>query len=307
MKRKLIKQGLGGYTITLPIDWIREFNLRDGEEVELNPNEEGILISAKLNKREKSVTLDFSKIDDPRMLTNLLNQAYRLGYDVITIKYTSEVQLREINSITSRQLLGFEVVKSDSKFCVLQNIAEPDPEKFEVMLRKFFLICKEMSQLLSEVSSKNMVLLEDYKLQNDRLANYLRRTLIRSKIMGDSSNLLYLIVSYIAYVNHSFYSLLKYSNQKKVSATVKNLSLQLKKYYEDYYSAFYSKDLTELSRLGKERVKFDDKVNLWLEKSKGPDNVACAHLKEASRMIQICLPPTIGLVIKSMEMLDNSS
>lgn len=301
MKRRLIQQGLGGFTVTLPIQWVREYNLTAGSEVDVTENPEGVLISAQLTKREKSISLDVSSYDNSLMITNLLNHAYRLGYDIIKLKYSSEKQYSEIVKITSTLLLGFEVVRNQKHECILQNIAEPDAEKFEVMLRKFFLICKEQSEFLSNLDQVNLQQLNEYKLQNDRLANYLRRTLIRSRVSGETSFLVYLIVGNVSYVNHALFYLFNYLKTcKKVpSKETRNLCNKTKELYSLFYQAFYNKDYSFLDTLGKDKLHLDASINLLLEKGKGPDNIILCYLKEASRMVQLCVPPTLGVIIQS--------
>ncbi|MEK6868436.1 MAG: hypothetical protein AABX98_06450, partial [Nanoarchaeota archaeon] len=107
MKRKLIKQGAGGFTVTLPINWIREHNLKQSDEVESEETEEGILISSGIKKKEKSIELDITKYDK-RMLLNLLNQSYRLGYDTIRVQYNTQEQATWIEEMTATLLgLGY--------------------------------------------------------------------------------------------------------------------------------------------------------------------------------------------------------
>ena len=122
MKRKLIGQGAGGVTVTLPINWIREFSLEPGSEVDVSQVDAGILISGVGLKKEKSLQLDLSPYDH-RMILNFLNQSYRLGYDTLILTYTTEAQYQSIAKITTDTLLGFEIVEKKPKSCVLQKAA----------------------------------------------------------------------------------------------------------------------------------------------------------------------------------------
>ena len=47
MKRKLIKQGLGGYTIYLPKKWVEEFGLKGSSEVNVDRWDSNLVISSK--------------------------------------------------------------------------------------------------------------------------------------------------------------------------------------------------------------------------------------------------------------------
>ena len=58
MKRKLIKQGLGGYTIYLPKKWIDRKGLKEGEEINVVETDAGLVIGSDVKGR-KELFLEF--------------------------------------------------------------------------------------------------------------------------------------------------------------------------------------------------------------------------------------------------------
>ncbi|PIN77380.1 hypothetical protein COV16_06875, partial [Candidatus Woesearchaeota archaeon CG10_big_fil_rev_8_21_14_0_10_34_8] len=56
MQRKLIKQGDGALTVTLPKKWTKEKNLEAHDIVDIDETEDGIVISAVGKKKEKTIT-----------------------------------------------------------------------------------------------------------------------------------------------------------------------------------------------------------------------------------------------------------
>src|SRR3989338_5644432 len=137
MKRKIIQQGNNSYTITLPIKWVREQNLKD-DEVEVGEEDDKIVISIPKEARRKEKYARV-KIGDyhKRTIKNILNNFYRKGFDKVSVAFEDKEQIGEIKKAT-KDLLGFEVVEENGKECVLQNIAEPSGEKYEAILRKIF-------------------------------------------------------------------------------------------------------------------------------------------------------------------------
>jgi len=298
MKRKLIGQGAGGVTVTLPINWIREFSLEPGSEVDVSQVDAGILISGVGLKKEKSLQLDLSPYDH-RMILNFLNQAYRLGYDTITITYATDQQYHSITQITKETMLGFEIVEHKPKSCTLQNIAEPDPEKFNIILRKIFLQILDLSEKVTQDLKTNKLSLSaitESKHQIDKLTNYTRRTLMRTKSNDPKSTLLYSIISQLSLVSHAYYYMYHYAydKKKKLSPELQFYLVGINQMLRTYYDAFYAKDFKKLSFISKMRDEYLAQNITLLEKSTPSTAVFIASLREIIRAIHICLPFSVG-------------
>ena len=141
MKRKIIRLGQATYVMSLPSKWIRESNLNKGDYIEVEEKDGNLIISTQKAAQRTEVTLDLHNFNE-RTIQNVLNQTYRKGFDVIRLKYATSEQLKSVRRITKETLLGFEVVKEEKGFCTLENIAEPSVEKYDVILRKLFLVIK---------------------------------------------------------------------------------------------------------------------------------------------------------------------
>lgn len=296
MKRKLIKQGAGGFTVTLPIQWIREHNLEQSDEVETEETDEGILISSAIKKKEKSIELDITEYDR-RMLLNLLNQSYRLGYDTIKIKYEAREQATWIEEITTT-LLGFEIVEKKNNVCILQNIAEPNEDKFEIILRKIFLQILEVSERTkkdSETIKYNEKEIEAIKSQIDKLTNYARRAIMRKRA-DTKTALLYGIITQLSLISHAYIYLMRYAAKKKykMSKKIAEHLEKANKMFREYYEAFYNKDFIKLNAIGKEKIMLENTNNNLLEQSKGADAVILAYIREIIRNVHMATPATIG-------------
>ncbi len=303
MKRKLIGQGVGGITVTLPINWARECSLEPGSEVDLTQVDTGILITGLGIQKEKALSLDVRPYD-ARMILNFLNQSYRLGYDTITVQYTTPDQYQTIKTITQNTLLGFEIVEHktltpNQKQLLLQNIAEPDPEKFDIILRKIFLQIIDLAQNITQDLKTNHLSLPqilESKNQIDKLTNYTRRTIIRQKVGGEKAILLYSIITQLSLICHAYYYMYQYALEKK-----KKLSTELQFYliginhlFRTYYDAFYAKDLAKLSQISKMRDELTLQNTILLEKSTPNTAIFLAQMRELIRAIHICLPFSVG-------------
>ncbi len=313
MKRKLIKQGQGGLTITLPIKWIREYNLdsNPSQEIELTQTPQGILITAEIAKREKTINVDLKNYDK-RMILNILNQSYRLGSDTIHIKYTKNEQLKIVEEIARDVLLGFEITTNKDKFCIIQNIAEPDPEKFDIIMRKVFLQILELSTKTTESliakekshqdkkSTKNKEDFATTKHQIDKLTNYCRRTVLRSQLSNPKTVFLYDILSKLSLISHAYIYLYN-THHKKPSQIPKEIEFHIQKtntYLRQFYEAFYKKDLDLLNNISNEKEQLQHENDTLLEKSKGTQNIILAYAREIIRLIHMCSPAAIGYYLE---------
>ncbi len=295
MRRKIIKQGNNSYTVTLPIDWIRDENLAEGSEVDIvrENSQLNISLTKEAKKNQTKISIDLKNYNS-RSIINILNQAYRKGYDIIILNYHNNDQLHCIKD-NVKGLFGFEVVDIKNNECILQNIAEPSGEKFDVILRKVFLIIKESSiEILNELKNnkaENIKKLEEEKKTFDNYTNLCRRLIIRDKIGGtkDSYSLL-IIVSRLSLIYHAYYYLYKAIMNKKVNINkdILNLFSETNKMFDLFNDAFYKKDFEKANKIGilKDRLLYSDLYSL-LRKSKGEDNIILYQLGEIIRLIHL--------------------
>jgi len=298
MKRKLIGQGAGGITVTLPINWVRGYSLTPGAEVDVSEVNEGVLISAAKNKNEKMITLDLKDYDQ-RMILNFLNQSYRLGYDTINLTYSSEAQYQVILETTKETLLGFEIVEHKKTNCILQNISEPDPEKFEIILKELFLQIISLSEKVIEDFQTHKLSLHDLdetKNQIDKLTNYCRRTILRTPSCETKSILLYSIISQLSLASHAYYYIYQYADEKKkkLNPELQFYLIGINQMFRIYYNAFYAKDFNQLSLMSKFHVQLMQQNQTLFEKSTPNTVMFIAYMREIIRAIHLCLPLSLG-------------
>lgn len=298
MKRKLIKQGIGGFTVTLPIKWVKEKNLSAGAEVDIHEIDEGILVSAQGKKKEKTISMDVSAYNT-RMIMNIIYQSYRLGFDTIQLSFETEEQYEHIQDI-AKTLIGFEIVERTKNKCILQNIAEPDETKFEVMLRKIFLQIIQLSDdvvyTLQEKNDKRKQLNET-KIQIDKLTNYARRAIIRAKY--NKSEQLYEIIGKLSVISHGYVYLYFYAIEKKWKKEEKIMEqiAQANQLLKMYYEAFYKNDLALLNEIGAKKIILFQKNDELLEKSKGNNSVILSYTREIIRTLQLNATTTIAYLL----------
>ncbi|MFC1801630.1 hypothetical protein ACFLZB_04155 [Nanoarchaeota archaeon] len=304
MKRKLIRQR-DSLTVTLPKNWTDRFKLKGGEEIELDERDLNILVKAPGVKEKKETTFEITKKTKQSMYKTLLNHIYRKGYDKITIKFFSPNILPKIEGFVEKFYLGFAVVEKGKDYCIIENIAEPSEEKFDILIRRCFLIIKEMAEMLYQGCEKGkfeqLERLTEYCNNLDKFLFFCRRVVSKGFFSRGDSNLYWELLTNMMHVGRSYLSLGNYlSKQKKITLHQSVLGLFKRSMYFNslIYDAYYQKDIGKIG----EMVDLKDKllygpVFQIIEKTTGLEAVVVYHIRQTSRLIYNTASPVLAMLL----------
>jgi phosphate uptake regulator len=302
MRRKIIKQGAATLTISLPAKWTKKFNLKSGDEIELDEKGPQLLLSQKKEPTRKESILEITDANK-HDIQPVLSHLYRMGFDSIVIKNVSPGLANVITNITKDYLLGFEVTERDGKKCKITNISEPTEEKYPVLLRRVFLIIKEtqhlMRQSLRNGDYQNFRDAEDLRKQSDKFIFFCLRIVTREK----GPLLDWELLKFLLQIEHAYHYMYNYAyaNKFKSSQRVNELLDALEKYFQLYYDAFYQKDITAINKITKMKKDYQfGKCYSYLEQAKGSETVILAHIREIFRLIQIGASPILGGLLEAV-------
>ncbi len=157
MKRKLVKQAGQAITLTLPINWIRENNLKAGDEIELEFNEKDLIL--KSNKKTKVGILDLDTTSfNKRMKYIYINSAYATGIDEIRLE-TEKNYCHDLN-----QTMGFAVVEQKGTKQIIKDISGDSSADLDEMFKRVYqMILSFYDRAIEEIFGKNNLKLEDIK------------------------------------------------------------------------------------------------------------------------------------------------
>jgi phosphate uptake regulator len=237
MRRKIIKQGAGGATIFLPIDWVRKNNLEPGADVEVEDKEGRLLISAEKGKEKKDIEIDITGFP-ARTVKYVITQAYCSGYTDVRLifktKTTSETRSRykrihtsskvkeEYRTIdliyeTVRDLIGYEIVEHKESSARIRQISKVDEEEFRVTLRRMYLLLKELIGTISIEVGKGKLDSDELNQKIDtlhRFANYAVR-LLKSQVVSKNNIDLYHIVMRLDYITSSYRYIVRFLTETR--------------------------------------------------------------------------------------------
>jgi phosphate uptake regulator len=299
MKRKLIKQGMSGYTIYLPKKWVDKKGLKAGEEVEVEEVNNALIIDSEI-KQKKEITIEITE-ENKQDITNILTHTYRKGFDNITITNTNELSIKKIKETTNK-LLGFEVTKKEKKSITIESISEPEESKYEVLLRRIFFIIKETQKITTQDFKKTKLdrfkELEELREQTDKYILFCRRAIIKELLTNQNLILNWELLTFLMHIQHGYYYLYKYSKDK-INSTKNIIELleKLEEYFDLFYNAFYNKNISNIHKINSLKNQFQyGKCYEYLEKSKKSETIILAHIRELFRLIQIGTSPILGML-----------
>jgi len=165
MRRKLIKQGIGALTITLPKNWTSKYGLEGGDEIEMEEHEKTLLL--KTEGKSSVLAKKVIKIDNltQSLIWRYIISAYRLGYDDIIIKFSDiekvyDIRLSSLGVLEKKgkmgtieviqdvvsRCIGLEVIDQGDDFCIIKDLGETSEKEFDNTVRRIFLLLLSMAE-----------------------------------------------------------------------------------------------------------------------------------------------------------------
>ena len=302
MKRKVIKLGQGGNVISLPKSWIDKKGIKTGDEIDISEVNEDLLVSSTSRKKQEIELIlnEKNKNDIKAILTHL----YRMGYDSIKLTEIDNQNLKEIEEIVSTLLLGFEITKSGTTECLIENVSEPAENKYESLLGKILIIIAETHKIINEnfkkEEFKDIVEIEKMKNQSDKLVLFCRRVLTK-EIYRKNRVTQWELLTFLMHIQHTYYYLYQYISNSKTKTDKKIISLfiDLGNYLSLFNEAYSKKDINRIHEINSLKSKFQFGECLKaIEESKGKNAVILSEIKEIYRLIQISTSPILSEVLK---------
>ena len=235
MEKRLTAQGPNdrkSYTVTLPLDWVKQQGLDKTKAVDLEIIGNKVIISS--DKEDQLIKfIDADKAENA--LTKLLQAAYRLGVDEIKVKYSKPELRKQVSNIIDTKLIGYEIIEQTKNILRIKEITKGSTEEFKTVLRRIFLLLIELTKSPEEAeeSDKNL----------KKLTNYCQRLLIKK------GHLEYQKIPFYYTLLHQLEKLSDeyvWLYQTKISDT-KTLS-QLNSYLEKTYELYYKFDLEKFNK-----------------------------------------------------------
>jgi AbrB family looped-hinge helix DNA binding protein len=131
-ERRVLKAGHSSIAVTLPKPWAEAMNLRPGDLIVFDQNDDGTLFLKPAPLPGASIAgapylVQARSFDTPGVLARLVVGAYRVGHDAIEIRSELPLAPERVEELleAARGLLGVSVVAQEANRIVLQNFIDP--------------------------------------------------------------------------------------------------------------------------------------------------------------------------------------
>lgn len=137
MRRKIIKQANQAFTLTLPIDWVRENSLdKKDSEVEVTSHEKSLIITNTGNVEIKKASIEIKEKKETRAIGALISALYAKGTDEISITSEKDISKDVIESLNEN--LGFALVSKEGKKYIIKDVSGSNYSNLDEIFKRVF-------------------------------------------------------------------------------------------------------------------------------------------------------------------------
>lgn len=289
MRRKLVRQGHNTLTVSLPKEWCDINKLKEGDEVDLTESLNCIVLSKEAFRGRAEVKIDISDLDRSTIIL-LIQSLYTYGHNLITItskvskvKYhlrDKELLLSSVINDAVNRLVGAEIVSSSNDSFQIQVLADESREKFDVVLRRIFLLVSEMFELfVNGLKSKDRSLIESIAIKHvnvRKFVNYALRLLNKfGHEQANKTNFYFSIISYLGKIseivkNTAGYNLVE--GTMNLTPNCVSLINDIRTSFDFFTKAFYKYELKQIAEFIKSRDMLKRKIYSEKKKSLTKDD-----------------------------------
>ncbi len=299
MKRSLVKQGTSTLMVSLPSRWVKQFNLDKGDEVEVEEFQHRLIISGDKQKIRRETEIDIINNTETAIRALLIN-AYRTGYDLITVNFNSQDQLEIIKKIISGYTPGLELVSNTGKRCRIENLTEPSEEKFDTLFKNILLSISEMIKLTESrlETPQGPCDYESIMLKIHKYDNFCRRIILKRNLFQEKAVFFWNFLSLLVHGPRELYHLNKYLDKNKTKVHYPRMITGLNMLLESIHQVYFSRDLSKLETIHKlERELLFTRMYSLLPKT-NQEWISLYHLGSAIRSLYLSTSPLSGFILE---------
>ncbi len=264
MRRKIVQQGKGALTVTIPRKWADKFNIKSGDDIFLREDDRCIIIDPNEASEIKKTSITLEP-DTPETYRSLIGGLYRGGYDEIRVKLSESSNIAQLQKAVD-SLYGFEIFDITGKSCTIKNICMGTATDIKSHIIKSIHIIKTMQDtIISNIKIRdNIEEVKEYRNNILKQRDIVIRLIHKEKLISNSHLPFYTISLSLWGVARNYY--IMYSNLKAApedsdiailkdtmeyfNLSFSKLSLQVKDFVErnEYYKNIRKKAINHLNK-----------------------------------------------------------
>jgi phosphate uptake regulator len=272
MRRKVIKLGGTTAVVSLPAKWVKKFELKAGDEIEVQEAGNDLVLSAEKMAGGGKVVLDISGLNKGAA-ARYIQAAYIRGYDEVEVR-RGELPLDFVQNVAQR-LIGFEVVEEKEGKVLIKDFGGFGETNIRMILRRCFLLILSMAEDGLEATKKNdRSSLAEIK-HRDYIVNrfvYFSLRMLNRGLYEDFRKIPTLFSSIVLLENLGDY----YANlcgdisqtNKKMSTDILDLWRDVNKTTRSVYEVFFKFDKSKTMRTLEDKFAIRERVEKMIESAK---------------------------------------
>jgi phosphate uptake regulator len=269
MKRKTIQLNPSTLCVSLPSIWVKQQNIKKGDELNLTINANELNISTSDKSSFESVTIDCT--NEKIFNKNIISSLYQAGFDEIKVLYSSDEILSQIKQRVQDECIGFDILDHDSKSCTIKTISTEFTIDFNEIFKKNMDIMIEMSQKLVEGFEKKEISYYKNIRSLEKLENKLQTFCLRyvskhgNPLNPKRTSAMYNFIREIENICDCFKRIADEMLDKKIkiSKSTVTYSKKVNEMTIALYKLFYQKDKNSRAYINKEgKIIYEQGYNL---------------------------------------------
>lgn len=255
MKRKIIQLAGKTSVVSLPIKWVKRFNIKKSDEVDVEERGNELVVKAFSHPASKSISLDVDSFSE-RTLRYCLSSLHKVGYDEIALYFSKPHFNSVVNDMVSNLLLGFVVSEQTKKKLVIKSVANEERDAFSPALRRCFLVTLSLADSSLEIIKSNkfdeLPSLISLEKSNNQLSSFCLRLINKGVNINKESSV---FVSIIAWNMEKIGDEYKYicellaKSSGKLNPEMLNIFSKTNDFLRGYYNLFYNFSPVSLNEL----------------------------------------------------------
>lgn len=279
MKRKVIQIAGKTFVVTLPNEWVKQWGVKKGGEVDVTENGPRLIVSTGEPRALKKGKVDASNSTE-RTLRWLLSSLHKKGYDEIEIQSDNPEHAVIIDKLLKDLFLGFAVVHQSGSQYIVRSLSKELDDQLDVIVRRAFLVTLAMAEQTFELAKKGkfneISSVLELEKTNNQLTNFCERILNKRGLDEPSkTTFLYVIMWNLEKIADE-YKYIAENLSIKTSKPVLELFAEVNSLFRSYYELFYKFDVAHLSKLSEDFKSVRKKIESAL--TKGEDSIILSHL-----------------------------
>jgi phosphate uptake regulator len=258
MKRKVIKQANQAYTITLPINWVRENNIDKHPEIDIDIHEKSLTISNKENIKHTTANVDVTSFDK-RAVYRIINALYAKGID--EIKLTGDQCTSTISQVLSNTIGYALISKEDNKFIIKDLGGTSSQDLDEIFKRTFQMILSFYSSAIKEIFEERNETMHGLKARDseiNKFSHFLQRAINKMSYTNQIKGRILFTYSFELEkmgdeIERLWRTDLKY--KIKTSSEIKKLAQDSMKIVEKVFDSYFTKQTNNHEEIYQKRDK----------------------------------------------------